>query len=194
LRASARRRAFLGVAIALVIVMNARAYGQAACVGDCDASGQVTVDEITAMIAVALGVPSPVPCEAGDVNGDASITVDEIVAALTNALEGCSSQQLSGTCLVPGEVGLTGCVVGTIVSVFRCDSSSCDDAARTQIGSTSVQPPPDGGFVVAVDARQRLSSTEPKSIEPSTSATSALQAPAQECQTAIPSARQPKPR
>jgi hypothetical protein len=142
------------LALLLLALMTAAAHGQAACVGDCDASAAVTVDELTAMIAVALGVPSPVSCDAGDANRDGSITVDEIVAALTNALQGCSFQELSGTCLVPGDVGLTGCSVGTIVNVFRCETPSCDETARMQIGSTSVQPPPDGGFVVTFDARQ----------------------------------------
>ncbi len=63
------------------------------CVGDCDDSGQVTVDEILAMVNVALGIDPVTTCNAGDANQDGQITVDEILAAVDNALNGCASTQ-----------------------------------------------------------------------------------------------------
>jgi hypothetical protein len=65
------------------------------CVGDCNGDGTVTVDEILAMVNIALGIPlGNVPvgggdCRAGDANHDGQITVDEILAAVNNALNGC---------------------------------------------------------------------------------------------------------
>lgn len=58
------------------------------CVGDCDNDGNVTVDEILAMVNIALGASIDM-CRAGDQNGDDDITVDELVTAVTNALDGC---------------------------------------------------------------------------------------------------------
>ena len=60
-----------------------------ACVGDCDGSGDVTVDEILTMVNIALGNTPVTTCEAGDANHDGQITVDEILTAVNNALNGC---------------------------------------------------------------------------------------------------------
>jgi hypothetical protein len=62
----------------------------AACVGDCDVDGAVTVDEILRGVDIALG-RSPVDrCPAFDGSDDGEVTVDEIVAAVENALNGCA--------------------------------------------------------------------------------------------------------
>lgn len=58
------------------------------CRGDCDDSGEVTVDEIVRLTSIALGVDVE-SCPAGDGNGDGLITVDEILQAIANALDGC---------------------------------------------------------------------------------------------------------
>jgi hypothetical protein len=60
-----------------------------ACVGDCDNSGSVTVDEIVTMVNIALGSQSVDNCPNADANGDRNVTVDEIVTAIQNALMGC---------------------------------------------------------------------------------------------------------
>jgi len=59
------------------------------CPGDCDASGDVTVDEILTMVNIALGNTPLLDCEAADSNQDGQITVDEILTAVNNALNGC---------------------------------------------------------------------------------------------------------
>ncbi len=60
-----------------------------ACVGDCGSDGHVTVDELLAMVDIALGDAAVSSCPAGDANRDGPITVDEILAAVENALNGC---------------------------------------------------------------------------------------------------------
>ena len=60
-----------------------------ACVGDCDRGGSVTVNEIIAMVNIALGNAPASNCAAGDANGDGQVTVNEIVRAVSNALNGC---------------------------------------------------------------------------------------------------------
>lgn len=69
--------------------------GPAACTGDCNGDGFVTINELIRMTNIALGVSvcgeDPVaPCPAGDANGDCAITVEELVRAVGNSLNGCT--------------------------------------------------------------------------------------------------------
>ncbi|MCK6555535.1 Ig-like domain-containing protein [Candidatus Binatia bacterium] len=68
-----------------------RAAQAATCVGDCSGDRTVTVDEILAMVNIALGRAAVSSCPAGNANGDTEITIDEILAAVNNALSGCES-------------------------------------------------------------------------------------------------------
>lgn len=60
-----------------------------ACSGDCDASGDVTIDEIIHMVNIALGSGEPAACTAGDTDGNGTIDITEIVTAVSNAAAGC---------------------------------------------------------------------------------------------------------
>lgn len=66
------------------------------CVGDCNGSGDVTVDEIVRGVSIGLGIADVGGCTAMDRNGDRQVTVDEIIAAVANALGGCSAAAASG--------------------------------------------------------------------------------------------------
>lgn len=59
------------------------------CPGDCSDDGQVTVDELLAMVNIALGGGAASVCPAGDLNDSNSITVDEILTGVNAALSGC---------------------------------------------------------------------------------------------------------
>lgn len=59
------------------------------CAADCNGDAAVTVDEIVALVGVALGNVDVAVCPAGDTNGDGTVTVDEIVVAVNIALGGC---------------------------------------------------------------------------------------------------------
>jgi len=61
------------------------------CLGDCDNSGMVTVDELLTMVNIALGNADESTCDAGDANHDDQITIDEILTAVNNALNGCGA-------------------------------------------------------------------------------------------------------
>ncbi len=65
------------------------------CTGDCDADGHVTIDELVALVAIALDLERPTTCEAGDLNGDAMISVDEIIAAVADASAICEHTNAS---------------------------------------------------------------------------------------------------
>jgi glucose/arabinose dehydrogenase len=62
------------------------------CTGDCDADREVTVDELLAMAAIALGNADVSLCLPGDADADGRITVDEILQAVGRALEGCAPE------------------------------------------------------------------------------------------------------
>ena len=60
------------------------------CAGDCDGSGEVTVDELLILVNIALGT-APLPaCGGADTDGSGAIEVTEILAAVNNAILGCS--------------------------------------------------------------------------------------------------------
>lgn len=72
-------------ALALLIV----APVQAACVGDCNGNGAVTIDELVTLVDVGLNGGGVERCAVGDLDGDGTITINELVAAVGNALQGC---------------------------------------------------------------------------------------------------------
>jgi hypothetical protein len=64
----------------------------AACVGDCNGGGSVSVDEIVRGVNIALGSTSLTQCPAIDANGDGQVTVDEIISTVNRALLGCEAE------------------------------------------------------------------------------------------------------
>jgi hypothetical protein len=67
-----------------------------ACVGDCDASQQVTVDEVLVGVNIALGQQQVAVCPAFDRDASESLTVDELVSGVDTALNGCVTNQAEG--------------------------------------------------------------------------------------------------
>ncbi|MBI3784247.1 MAG: hypothetical protein HY270_12695 [Deltaproteobacteria bacterium] len=59
------------------------------CIGDCDASGDVTIDELIVMVNIALDTLPLGRCIAGDGNHDGTVTIDEIIAAANRAAGSC---------------------------------------------------------------------------------------------------------
>ena len=77
----------------LVLVTLSVSIATAACDGDCDYDGGVTVDEVIRGVSIALGTESIEQCTVIDRNADRQVTVDEIVSALTAALDGCPAAE-----------------------------------------------------------------------------------------------------
>jgi hypothetical protein len=59
------------------------------CLGDCDHTNQVTVDELVSGVGIALGSVPLEACPSFDSDDSESVTVDELVQAVNNALNGC---------------------------------------------------------------------------------------------------------
>jgi hypothetical protein len=64
-----------------------------ACVGDCDGSGAVTVDEIINLVNIALGNAEPSACPNGGSPLGGEVHVAVIIRAVNSALNGCVSDQ-----------------------------------------------------------------------------------------------------
>ncbi|HVM97482.1 MAG TPA: DUF3604 domain-containing protein [Candidatus Acidoferrales bacterium] len=75
--------------LATILVAAGFETANAACTGDCNGSGDVTVDELVAMVNISLGNAELSACAAGDRDASGSITIDEIVAAANNAVGLC---------------------------------------------------------------------------------------------------------
>ncbi|MBI4517249.1 MAG: hypothetical protein HY699_15695 [Deltaproteobacteria bacterium] len=90
--------ALVGVGGLLVAIVN-QVWAQA-CVGDCDGSGTVTVDELVRGVNIALGTQPLLNCPSFDRDSSNTVTVDELVAGVNNALVGCNPP-------IPGSARLT---------------------------------------------------------------------------------------
>jgi len=59
------------------------------CVGDCDASTEVTIEEVVRGVNIALGSAPLAACEMFDADGNRTVTVEELVRGVNSALMGC---------------------------------------------------------------------------------------------------------
>jgi uncharacterized repeat protein (TIGR03806 family) len=75
------------IAALLALLMPARPG--LACVGDCDGSGTVPINELIVGVNIALGSVPASECLAFDRNGDGEVRVDELLAAINAATAGC---------------------------------------------------------------------------------------------------------
>lgn len=62
------------------------------CLGDCDGSGSVSVDELVQGVRIALGEGPMTDCPALDFNSDQRASIDELVGAVSHALDGCEAE------------------------------------------------------------------------------------------------------
>jgi hypothetical protein len=90
-------RAAVVIAVALISVTMSWALGprsaQAVCLGDCDGSGDVAVNEIIVMVNIALGSATVSACAAADPGGTGGVTITQIIAAVSHALDGCPADR-----------------------------------------------------------------------------------------------------
>jgi cysteine-rich repeat protein len=75
-----------------VVLASVLVAGSGPCVGNCDGGGAVTVNEVIALVNIALGNAAPSACPNG-LPGVADVTVAVIIQAVNNALNGCGSDQ-----------------------------------------------------------------------------------------------------
>jgi len=127
--------------LALVTVAH-EAAGQ--CVGDCDGSGTVTVDDVITMVNVALGTTSISGCDAGAPGHTGTILINDVVTAVNNSLHGCPTAPSTPTPTptgnragtpVPAGAGLSSSISAVAISADGqiVVTFSLTDAAGTAI-------------------------------------------------------------
>jgi hypothetical protein len=89
------------------------------CGGDCDGSGDVTVNELIALVTIALGTADASACPHGIPSG-VSVDITVIIQAVNVALTGCTLSPAEQGCLNSG---------GTVASAMCCaDTGDFPDA------------------------------------------------------------------
>ena len=78
-------------------VLPRSAVATAACIGDCNGDGTVTITELITGVNIALETDVVTACPATDANRDGHITIDELVAAVRNDLDGCPATPTVGS-------------------------------------------------------------------------------------------------
>jgi hypothetical protein len=65
---------------------------QRACLGDCDGSGTVTINELLTGVSIASGDAAYAQCPAFDLDLNGSVEINELLKGVVNALNGCPIQ------------------------------------------------------------------------------------------------------
>jgi hypothetical protein len=87
---------FRAVMMAFVVGVLASA-AEAQCVGDCDGTGEVTINGLVVGVNIALGNAAIVDCLSFDADGDGLVTINELIVGVNNALQGCPSSEETPT-------------------------------------------------------------------------------------------------
>ncbi len=136
-------------------VCRGAALAACVCVGDCNGDGQVAVNELVTGVNIALGRRIET-CRAFDADESGQVTIDELTSAVSNAIDGCPTVCITGSCARPGRGprGLVPCDTGTLVRAYRCDDrATCLSALSPALASTAVQAQGEWGMLVqAADA------------------------------------------
>lgn len=121
----------LGSGLIVVVALAApliAASAPAQCVGDCDGSDTVTVNEIVTGAAIALGTEDVGQCPEFDADHSGTVTVNELIVAVNNALSGCPvTTATPAPSPVPTATPLASC--GNGVVDFNL-GETCDDGNR----------------------------------------------------------------
>lgn len=79
----------IGAGICDIGAFEYRGSGDAGCLGDCDGSGSVTIEEVVRSVSIALSRGDMAGCFGVDGNADGAVVVNEIVGAVDRLLHGC---------------------------------------------------------------------------------------------------------
>jgi hypothetical protein len=116
-------RSALLAAVVCGLFFGSRAWAQ--CAGDCNADGNVTIDELLVGVQIVLDLRPAIDCPPVDDDGDGSVTISELVRAVDTALNGCVSAitptaQPTGT-TAPATIPVTPSVTPTSGAGFNID-------------------------------------------------------------------------
>jgi hypothetical protein len=75
--------------VPLLVWNSGKAAADSECIGDCDRSGAVSVDELMVGVKIELGQAAVAACDVFDDDGSGEVSIGEVVRALRFALVGC---------------------------------------------------------------------------------------------------------
>ncbi len=88
---------FADLTVATIMLAMSDAAPAATCGGDCNADGQVAVNELVRAVSIALGSAPAGDCTAVDSNADGTVTVAELIGAVNSLLNGCGATSVTPT-------------------------------------------------------------------------------------------------
>jgi hypothetical protein len=130
-----------------------------ACVGDCNADFDVTVDELMLGVNISLGEDDVDTCVAFDADVSENVTVDEVITGLTMGLEGCVTTlpRLPAPPEEPEEPRLPEPTAPggdiTILAVVQADGTKVEPVGVDDSGRPIYERPFGDGFMVVFEAR-----------------------------------------
>lgn len=128
-------RAAVTTALALTLTGSpSSAAAQDACAGDCNASGDVAINELIVCVNIALGSAAGSSCAPCDVNADESVAINELIAAVNSALGGCTPVGGNGAC-GDGRMNVDGesCDDGNTLSGDGCAANCTTETRRVTV-------------------------------------------------------------
>lgn len=160
---------------------------RAACVGDCDGDGAVSISELVTLVNVGLDGNGVERCRAGDVDGDGQVAINELVAAVGAALGGCPA---------PPTASATASAVVTATAPDTPTPTAVDSppptATATAPPTATATAPATASATPADTPSATTTATAPATatatVPPSASATASHSPPATATATAPPSA------
>ncbi|GBD26040.1 Anti-sigma-I factor RsgI2 [bacterium HR30] len=139
-----------------VLILAMPLTARAECTGNCDGTGEVTINQLIRGVRMAMGEDAVLPCF--DPNRDNVVTVNEIIQAVNNALLGCpQAVTFRGRCQTPGGA----CPEPTQVRAYLCERrATCLDSlahVRDPLGTVEVDQ--FGAFLFRADLHLQLAPT-----------------------------------
>lgn len=164
---------------ALVIAVCAPGAAAAACTGDCNGGGTVTVNELVTGVNISLGTAPISACEAFDGSGNGKVEVNELVAGVNNSLRGCPAtptpEETATTTPQSTATGTTG-ATETLTPTFASTATITATAGATNTHTAAPTPTETGAATAThtampTDTPPGATATATASLSPSPSAT-----------------------
>jgi enediyne biosynthesis protein E4 len=99
------------------------------CAGDCGDDGRVTIEELIAVVAIALGLDPGSACAAADADGDGEVQITDVLLAVRSALDGCGPPSPTPTTLATPTPTEIWTFTDVTVSALGVLGSDCETGA-----------------------------------------------------------------
>jgi hypothetical protein len=128
-------------AVALLAV-----HPAAACVGDCNGDGEISIAELITGVRIGVGAAPIEACVAFDANGDHAVGIDELVRAVTAGLHGCPATPTSAITATPSATATDTATATPTAAAASATPSPTVPATPTATPSATPTHPPVAGL------------------------------------------------